>query len=123
MKKGLHITLELAIILVICFLGEVLIKLLPFNFSSSVLSMLILLILLIVKAVKLENIQSTADFFASNMAVLFIPYGVKLLQYLDIIKENLFLFVLIVLVTTPIVYGVTALSAQLIIKLQGKEGE
>ncbi len=123
MKKSLHITLELAVVLLICFLGELVVKFLPFNFSASVLSMLILLLLLAVRALKAESINASACFFTSNMAVLFIPYGVKVLQYVDVIRENILLFVLIVLVTTPVVYGVTALTAQLVIKLQGKEGE
>lgn len=121
MKKTLHITVELAIIFAICLLGEFIVGLLPFKFSASVLSMIILLVLLAVKVLKFENIKSTANFLTSNMAVLFIPYGVKILQYLDVIKENLILFMLIVLVTTPVVYGVTALTAQLIIKLQKGE--
>lgn len=122
MKKTLHITVELAIIFAVCLLGDFIVSLLPFEFSASVLSMIILLVLLVVKALKYESIKSTADFLTSNMAVLFIPYGVKILQYLDIIRENLILFMLIVLVTTPVVYGVTALTAQLVIKLQ-KGGE
>ena len=121
MSKSLHITLQLAFILAICFLGDILIELLPFKFSASVLSMIILLVLLLCKAVKFESIESCASFFTSNMAVLFIPYGVKLLQYLDVIKENLLLFLIIVLLTTPIVYGVTAFTAQCIINIQNKE--
>lgn len=122
MKKSLHITVELAIIFAVCLLGEFIVGLLPFKFSASVLSMIILLVLLAVKALKYDSIRSTADFLTSNMAVLFIPYGVKILQYLDVIRENLVLFMLIVLVTTPVVYGVTALTAQLVIKLQKGEG-
>ena len=117
MNKSVHITLELAVILAVCFLGDVLVTVLPFNFSASVLSMIILLILLVTKAIKFDYIKNSASFFTSNMAVLFIPYGVKLLQYLDVIKENLLLFLIIVLVTTPIVYGVTAFTAQLVMKL------
>lgn len=123
MKKALHITAELAIIFAVCLLGELIEDLLPFSFSSSVLSMLILLVLLMVKAVKYESIRSASDFLTSNMSFLFIPYGVKLLQYIDIIKENLVLFMLIVLVTTPVVYGATALTAGLIIKLQKGDDE
>ena len=115
--------MELAIIFAVCLLGELIVSLLPFEFSASVLSMIILLVLLVVKALKFEHIKSTANFLTSNMAVLFIPYGVKILQYLDVIKENLVLFMLIVLVTTPVVYGVTALTAQLVIKLQKGENE
>ncbi len=123
MKKALHITAELAIIFAVCLLGELIEDLLPFSFSASVLSMLILLVLLMVKAVKYESIRSASDFLTSNMSFLFIPYGVKLLQYIDIIKENLVLFMLIVLVTTPVVYGATALTAGLIIKLQKGDDE
>ncbi|MBR6568582.1 MAG: CidA/LrgA family protein [Clostridia bacterium] len=123
MKKSLHITAELAVIFGVCLLGELIAEWLPFDFSASVLSMIILLLLLIVKALKFESIKATANFLTSNMAVLFVPYGVKVLQYLDIIKENLVLFLLIVLVTTPVVYGVTALTASLIIKLQKGEKE
>ena len=122
MNKSVHITLELAVILAVCFLGDVLVTVLPFNFSASVLSMIILLILLVTKAIKFDYIKNSASFFTSNMAVLFIPYGVKLLQYLDVIKENLLLFLIIVLVTTPVVYGVTAFTAQLVMKL-AKEGD
>ncbi len=123
MKKALHITAELAIIFAVCLLGELIEDLLPFSFSASVLSMLILLVLLMVKAVKYESIRSASDFLTSNMSFLFIPYGVKLLRYIDIIKENLVLFMLIVLVTTPVVYGATALTAGLIIKLQKGDDE
>lgn len=123
MKKSLHITAELAVIFGVCLLGELIAEWLPFDFSASVLSMIFLLLLLIVKALKFESIKATANFLTSNMAVLFVPYGVKVLQYLDIIKENLVLFLLIVLVTTPVVYGVTALTASLIIKLQKGEKE
>ena len=123
MKKTLHITVELAIIFAVCLLGDFIVSLLPFEFSASVLSMIILLVLLVVKALKYESIKSTADFLTSNMAVLFIPYGVKILQYLDVIRENLLLFMLIVLVTTPVVYGVTALTVQLVIKLQKGEND
>ena len=123
MNKSVHITLELAVILVVCFLGDVLVTLLPFNFSASVLSMIILLVLLVTKAIKFDYIKSSASFFTSNMAVLFIPYGVTLLQYLDVIKENLLLFLIIVLVTTPVVYGVTAFTAQFVMKLQKEDDE
>ena len=123
MKKSIHITLELAIILAVCYVGDILANLLPFSFSASVLSMLILLLMLIIKAVKFDSIKKSATFLTSNMAVLFIPYGVKILKYLDVIKENFLLFLIIILLTTPLVYGVTVLTAQLVIKLQKGDEE
>jgi len=123
MKKSLHITSELAIILSICYLSDILVGFFPFSFSSSVLSMIILLILLSVKFIRFDYIKSSATFLTSNMAVLFIPYGVKLLEYLEVIKENMLLFLIIVLLTTPLVYAVTAFTAQSIIKLQKRGGD
>lgn len=123
LKKGLHITFELAIVFAVCLFGDFIAGILPFEFSASVLSMIILLLLLVLKAIKYDTIKKSSDFLTSNMAVLFIPYGVKILQYLDVIKDNLLLFMLIVLITTPIVYGVTALTAQLVIKLQKGDNE
>lgn len=123
MKKPLHISLELAIVVAICFAGDFIVSILPFKFSSSVLSMLILLILLMIKAVKYEQIENISSFMLSNMAILFVPLGVSLLSYIDVIKGILGVFVAVILLTTPIVYAATALTAQIIINIQNKKEE
>lgn len=121
MNKAVHISLELALLLAICFAGDFVAALLPFKFSASVLSMLILLLLLCTKVVKFEYIKHSSDFLLGNMALLFVPFGVSLLEYLDVISSNLVLFLVIVLFTTPVVYGVTALTAQAVINFQDKK--
>lgn len=123
MNKAMHISFQLALLLAVCLAGEFITSLLPFKFSASVLSMLILLLLLAVKAVKYESIKDISDFLLGNMALLFVPLGVSLLEYLDIISSNLVLFLLVVLVTTPVVYGAAALTAQAVINFQDKKGE
>lgn len=123
MKNPLHISLELALLLAVCLAGEFITSLLPFKFSASVVSMLILLALLCTRAVRYENIKTTSDFLLGNMALMFVPLGVSLLEYLDIISANLVLFAVIVLITTPVVYGAAALIAQAVINYQDKKGE
>ncbi len=123
MNKALHISLELALLLAVCLAGEFITSLLPFKFSASVLSMLILLALLCTKAIKYHQIKNSSDFLLGNMALLFVPLGVSLLEYLDIISQNLLLFVIIVLFTTPVVYAAAALTAQAVINYQDKKGE
>lgn len=123
MNKTLHISLELAIVIAVCFAGDFLVSILPFKFSSSVMSILLLLFLLIIGVVKFDYIKNISSFMLGNMAILFVPLGVSLLSYLDIIKTILLLFVIVMLVTTPIVYGTTALSAEFIIKMQNKKEE
>ena len=122
MNKAMHISFQLALLLAVCLAGEFIAPLLPFKFSASVLSMLILLLLLAVKAVKYENIKPTSDFLLGNMALLFVPLGVSLLEYTHIISENLVLFAVVVLLTTPVVYAAAALTAQAVINWQDKRG-
>ena len=122
MNKAMHISFQLALLLAVCLAGEFITSLLPFKFSASVLSMLILLLLLAVKAVKYENIKPTSDFLLGNMALLFVPLGVSLLEYTHIISANLVLFAVVVLFTTPVVYAVTAFTAQAVINYQDKKG-
>ena len=122
MKKSMHISFQLALLLAVCLAGEFITALLPFKFSASVLSMLILLLLLAAKAVKYENIKPTSDFLLGNMALLFVPLGVSLLEYTHIISANLVLFAVVVLFTTPVVYAVSAFTAQAVINYQDKRG-
>lgn len=122
MNKAMHISFQLALLLAVCLAGEFIAPLLPFKFSASVLSMLILLLLLAVKAVKYENIKPTSDFLLGNMALLFVPLGVSLLEYTHIISANLVLFAVVVLLTTPLVYAAAALTAQAVISWQDKRG-
>ncbi len=123
MKKPLYISLEFAIVVAICFAGDFIVSILPFKFSSSVLSMLILLILLMIKALKYEQIENISSFMLGNMAILFVPLGVSLLSYIDVIKSIFGVFVAVILLTTPIVYAATALTAQIIINTQNKKEE
>ncbi len=120
MNKTLHFSLQLAIVIAVCFAGDFIVNILPFKFSSSVMSILLLLFLLIIGVVKFDYIKNISSFMLGNMAILFVPLGVSLLSYLDVIKTILILFVVVILVTTPIVYAATALSAQFIIKMQNK---
>lgn len=122
MNKAMHISFQLALLLAVCLAGELIVPLLPFKFSASVLSMLILLLLLAVKAVKYENIKPTSDFLLGNMALMFVPLGVSLLEYTHIISANLVLFAVVVLFTTPVVYAAAALTAQAVINWQDKRG-
>lgn len=120
MNKTLHFSLQLAIVIAVCFAGDFIVNILPFKFSSSVMSILLLLFLLIIGVVKFDYIKNISSFMLGNMAILFVPLGVSLLSYLDVIKTILILFIVVILVTTPIVYATTALSAQFIIKMQNK---
>ena len=73
----MNVLTQLAILLLICFVGEGVALLLPIAFPSSVISMILLFLLLLTGALKLRQIEDAADFLTKNMAFFFIPAGVR----------------------------------------------
>ena len=112
---------ELALILVICLLGEGIAALLPVAFPASVISMVLLMLLLLCGAVKERQIQVTSKFLVANMGIFFVPAVVGTIEYAELLSRQLLPFVVIVLVTTPVVYGITAWMVQLLMRWMRKE--
>ena len=109
---------EIAIIFGICLISEGISSLLPIPFPASVLSMLILLALLLSGVVQDRHIRRTCGFFTSNMAFFFIPPCVGILEHMSTLTAVLIPFLVISIVTTPLVYLVTAWVIQLIMRTQ-----
>ena len=118
----MHIMAEAAIIFGICLLSEGIVALLPFAFPASVISMLILAALLLTEVIKPKHIQVLSGFFIANMGMFFIPSLVGTLEYAEVLKASFLPFLVITLVTTPIVYLVTAWTVQLLIRRLGRKG-
>ena len=81
------------------------------------ISLILLLILLLSGVLKERQIRQSAAFLTENMGILFIPAAVGTLEYLDVLKAQAIPFLLITVVSTPIVYFITAWSVQLLMKL------
>lgn len=113
---------QFGIIFFICWLGTVVEKLLPFAFPASVIAMLILLLCLITGLLKVEHIREKSDFLLENMAFFFIPAGVNVINYLDILKASWLPLVVICTVTTVITFAATAYSIRLTILLLHRKG-
>ena len=119
---AMHIMAEIAIIFGICLLSEGIAALLPFVFPASVISMLILAALLLTGAVKTKHIQLLSGFFIANMGMFFIPSLVGTLEYAETLRAQFIPFLVITLLTTPVVYLVTAWTVQLLTRLLSKKG-
>jgi len=108
---------QIGIVMGLCWISLVMEKLLPFSFPASVIGMILLLICLFTGILKLEHIREKSDFLLSNMAFFFIPAGVSMLNYLDILIENLVPILVISVVSTFITFIAAALSIRLTLKL------
>ena len=105
---------ELALIFGICLVGEGVAALLPVAFPASVISMVLLMVLLLTGVVKDRHIQTASHFLVANMAFFFLPSFVGLLEHIDLLKSQLVPLLLIIVLTTPVVYLVTGWTVRLL---------
>ncbi len=78
----------LAIIFGFLFIGEELTTIFHLSIPGNVLGMILLTTALLLGAVKLEDVEKEAEFLVRNMSVMFIPPGVGVVLYLNLIKSQ-----------------------------------
>ena len=113
---------QIFVILAICLASEGVSALLPFTFPASVIGMILLLVLLCARVMKPQQLQQTSDFLLGTMAMYFIPACVGVLEYVDVLLDNIWAILIICLVTTPLVFFVAGHVVQLTVRLMRKKG-
>ena len=92
--------------------GELIVWLTGIAIPSSIIGMLLLATLLQMKVIKEEWVKGMSDFLISNMGFFFVPPGVALMLYLDIIKAELIPIAVATVVSTILVLIVTGWTHQ-----------
>ena len=108
---------QIGIIFTVCWLSQVIAEFLPFDFPASVIGMIFLFICLLTGMLKIEHIQEKSDFLLGNMAFFFVPAGVSIMNYFNILKSSAVQLLIICIVSTVITFAVTAYSVKLTMKL------
>ena len=111
---------QIGIIFTVCWLSQVIAEFLPFDFPASVIGMIFLFICLVTGLLKIEHIQEKSDFLLGNMAFFFVPAGVSIMNYFDILKSSAVQLLIICIVSTVITFAVTASSVKLTMKLMDR---
>ena len=111
---------QFGVIFGVCWVSLVIEHYLPFSFPASVIGMILLLICLLTGFLKIEHVQEKADFLMENMAFFFVPAGVSVMNYFDILKSTLVPFLIICIVSTIITFAATAYSVQFVMKLMNR---
>ena len=101
--------------------GELIVWLTGISIPSSIIGMLLLTALLQMKVVKLEWVKGMSDFLISNLGFFFVPPGVALMLYFDIIKAELQPIVLATAISTMLVMITTGWTDQYLRKLNKKK--
>ena len=118
----MNIVTELALIFGVCLIGIGIASLLPFMVPYSVISLLVLTPLLYRKILRPEQIKDAGGLFIRNMGIFFVPAVVGTMEYVETLTNYLVPFLVITLVTTPLVYFIAGWSVQLCLKLRRKKG-
>lgn len=78
-------------------------------FPASVISLLLLLVLVL----KIEQIREKADFLLNNLGFFLVPVSVSLMNYVDVIRDNVVPFFIICIVSTILTFAATAGAVRL----------
>ena len=120
---------QLAILFGCLALGELIITLTHIPLPSSILGMLLLTLLLKLRVIRLEWVRSISDFLVTNIGFFFVPPGVAIMLYFNIIKAQFVPIVTASVVSTVLVLAVTGWVHQIYgrtvkhEKIAEKEGE
>ena len=114
---------ELALIFGISLAGEGVAALLPVSFPASVISMILLMVLLLTGTIKERQIQSVSHFLIAKMAFFFIPSLVGTMEHGAMLKSQVVPLLVIVGLTTPVVYLAAGWTVQMMMRLFRKKGE
>lgn len=108
---------QFMIIMIVCFLGEMLHSLLPLPVPASIYGLLILFMLLMAGLLKLEQIEEASEFFLAVMPLLFLSPSVSLITVMDKVMGAFVPVVGTIVVSTVVTIAVTGIVTQSAMKL------
>ena len=110
---------QILIILVFTMLGELLAYVIPFPIPAAIYGIVLMLIALSTGIVTPDKVKEVSSFLTGIMPILFVPPAVRILEYWGIIGPNLAAIAIIAVATTFLVFAVSALVTQQIMKKKG----
>ena len=96
-------------------LGELIVYL---KLPSSIIGMLLLTLFLKLGWIKLHWVQGLSDFLVANLGFFFVPPGVALMLYFDVIAAEFWPIVIATIVSTALVLVVTGWVHQIVRKFR-----
>jgi len=113
--------MQVLIILGFTFLGEVLAYLIPLPIPAAIYGIVLMLAALGTGILKTKQVKETSNFLISIMPILYVPICVRILEYWGVISQNAAAILTITVVSTFLVFAVSALVTQTLMKR--KEGK
>ena len=116
----MKIIIQTGLLFFICWISQIIEGILPFDFPASVIGMILVFALLLTKWIKIEQIREFSDFILGNMAFFFLPVGVSIINYFDILRNWVVQLAVICAVSTVLTFAATAYSMKLVLALMAR---
>ena len=113
---------QFLIILCVSFIGEALRFVIPLPIPASIYGLVLMFAALCTGVIKLESVKETANYLIEIMPLMFIPAGVGLLEAWGTLKQVFVPVLVITVVSTVLVMGVSGRVTQSVIR-KGKRKE
>lgn len=114
---------QLCLITLFSFLGELCRYLIPFPIPASIYGMVLMAAALGLKLFRPEDVHDAGSFLTSLLPVLFVVPLVNLMDCWSQLRDNLVPLLIIIVVSTVIVFGVSGVVTQLLMNATKKKGE
>ncbi len=109
---------QLALVLAVSFLGEILNRVIPLPIPASIYGLVMMFLLLESGLIKFEKVEATTVFLKNTLVVTLIPSAVGVMAAWDVLEPILLPAVLIIVVTNVLVLAVSGHVSQAIVRMQ-----
>ena len=116
-RQDAPMMVQVLIMALICFIGEVLAAIVPINCSSPVYDFVLLYLLLQFKVIKLEWIEKLSNILAGCMLIAFVPGTVSIVEELEQLLQMIFPAIIAATIGSVLVLVVSGCIVQSLMKL------
>ena len=116
-EKNYRMVYQCGIIFGFLAIGELIVWLTGIKLPSSIIGMLLLLALLLARVIKTEHIREKSDYLLGNLPFFFIPASVSIINYADVLRENLLALVVVCAVSLIATFAATVGAVRLTCRL------
>ena len=114
---------QICLILLFSFLGELCRYLIPLTIPASIYGMVLLFAALALKIIRIESVRETGMFLTSILSLLFVVPMVQLMDFWPVMRPALIPILVICLVGTVVVFAVSGIVTQWLIRKGEKRDE
>lgn len=122
-KSNMKYITQFLYILLFSLLGEVMSRVIPLPIPAAIYGLILLLLALCLRIVKVEKVSDVSKFLLEIMPILFVPPAVNILANWGIISPHLVSILVVILVSTFLVFAVSGLVTSFLLKRKEKDND